>query len=273
MTTLEWTHASAPPAFHNFDVVPTVVRGPHEYANPEVKRLLKRDWIDQVEPLAEAECAAPSIGGGGRGDWRHRRRVSAMGNVVALRPRAPADFTQSLGMIVALGSWAMMFGGLFFIYFGMRAQVAGVAPGGRRLACRWRCPRSTRWCSLASSVALWRGRLAARPWRAARARAVGGRRASSSASRSSGSSGVVWRQLWAAGLLPSSGAYGSVVLRPHRAARGARRGGPPGAPRGALRALRGMYTEHNVIRVRVAAMFWHFVDAVWLLMFVSLYLF
>ena len=45
-----------------------------------------------------------------------------MGNVVALRPRAQQDFTRSLGMIVALGSWAMMFGGLFFMYFGMRAR-------------------------------------------------------------------------------------------------------------------------------------------------------
>ena len=40
-----------------------------------------------------------------------------------------------------------------------------------------------------------------------------------------------------------------------------------------VRALLGTYTEHNVVRVRVAAMSWHFVDAVWLLMFVSLYLF
>ena len=62
VTTLEWTHASSPPAFHNFDVIPTVVRGPHEFSNPEVRRLLKRDWIDQVEPMVEAESAA-SIGG------------------------------------------------------------------------------------------------------------------------------------------------------------------------------------------------------------------
>ena len=39
-----------------------------------------------------------------------------------------------------------------------------------------------------------------------------------------------------------------------------------------VRALRGVYTEHNVVRVRVAGMFWHFVDVVWILMFVALYL-
>ncbi len=57
VTTLEWTHASSPPVFHNFDVIPTIVRGPHEYANPEVKKLLKRDWIDQVESMPAAEEA------------------------------------------------------------------------------------------------------------------------------------------------------------------------------------------------------------------------
>jgi cytochrome c oxidase subunit 3 len=39
------------------------------------------------------------------------------------------------------------------------------------------------------------------------------------------------------------------------------------------RALGGAYTEHNVPKVRVPVMFWHFVDAVWLLMFFAVYLF
>jgi cytochrome c oxidase subunit 3 len=83
---------------------------------------------------------------------------------------------------------------------------------------------------------------------------------------------VVWRDVWAAGLLPSTGAYGSVFYgltalhALHVAA-------------GLLvilfvlvRSLLGKYTEHNVMKVRLPAMFWHFVDAVWVLMFVSLYL-
>jgi cytochrome c oxidase subunit I len=48
--TLEWTLPS-PPVHHNFDVIPTVHRGPHEYANPEVKKALGRDWIGQDEEL------------------------------------------------------------------------------------------------------------------------------------------------------------------------------------------------------------------------------
>lgn len=59
-STLEWTHTTSPPPYHNFDVVPTVVRGPHEYANPEVKKALGRDYIDQVEPMpAAGEDALP----------------------------------------------------------------------------------------------------------------------------------------------------------------------------------------------------------------------
>jgi cytochrome c oxidase subunit 1 len=54
--TLEWELPSPPP-YHNFDVVPTVVRGPHEYANPEANKLLGRDWLTQTEVLPEASAA------------------------------------------------------------------------------------------------------------------------------------------------------------------------------------------------------------------------
>jgi len=61
VTSLDWTHTATPPVYHNFDIVPTVVRGPHEFANPEVKRALKRDYIDQVEelPLAGSATGEP----------------------------------------------------------------------------------------------------------------------------------------------------------------------------------------------------------------------
>ncbi len=50
-TTLEWTDTTSPPPFHNFDVIPRVVRGPHEFGSPEVKRLLGRDWVGQAEKV------------------------------------------------------------------------------------------------------------------------------------------------------------------------------------------------------------------------------
>jgi cytochrome c oxidase subunit 1 len=61
--TLEWTLPS-PPVHHNFDVVPTVVRGPHEYGNPDVKKALGRDWIGQAEEMP-AITGAGAKGGGG----------------------------------------------------------------------------------------------------------------------------------------------------------------------------------------------------------------
>ncbi len=54
-TTLEWTHCASPPVYHNFDTIPTVVRGPHEYANPAIKKALGRDYVDQVEAMPAAD--------------------------------------------------------------------------------------------------------------------------------------------------------------------------------------------------------------------------
>jgi cytochrome c oxidase subunit 1 len=66
--TLEWTVSSPPPA-HNFDPIPTVVRGPHEFSNPEVERVLGRDWIGQTERLPGADspprATAERSGAGG----------------------------------------------------------------------------------------------------------------------------------------------------------------------------------------------------------------
>jgi cytochrome c oxidase subunit 1 len=50
VSTLEWTNCASPPVYHNFDVVPTVLRGPHEYAHPDAKKFLGRDYLNQVEP-------------------------------------------------------------------------------------------------------------------------------------------------------------------------------------------------------------------------------
>ncbi|HEX5012351.1 MAG TPA: cbb3-type cytochrome c oxidase subunit I [Planctomycetota bacterium] len=47
--TLEWTVPSPPP-HHNFDTLPLVTTGPHEFSNPAIKD--GRDWIYQTEPLA-----------------------------------------------------------------------------------------------------------------------------------------------------------------------------------------------------------------------------
>jgi cytochrome c oxidase subunit 1 len=66
--TLEWTHCSSPPPHYNFATAPVVVRGPHEFANPEVKKVLGRDWIGQAEELPSVSAAAVKPAAGGAKD-------------------------------------------------------------------------------------------------------------------------------------------------------------------------------------------------------------
>ena len=76
--TLEWSLPS-PPVHHNFDVVPTVVRGPHEFADPQVERALGRDWIGQTEPALPsgrlAKGAVAFVDEAGREASARRRRA------------------------------------------------------------------------------------------------------------------------------------------------------------------------------------------------------
>ncbi len=56
--TLEWTDCSSPPAYHNFDRIPLVLRGPHELSDPALAKLLDRDWVGQAEPLPQGAAEA-----------------------------------------------------------------------------------------------------------------------------------------------------------------------------------------------------------------------
>jgi cytochrome c oxidase subunit 1 len=56
LPTLEW-ETTSPPPYHNFDVIPVVVRGPHEFANPAVKKALGRDYLNQTEEWNEGEAS------------------------------------------------------------------------------------------------------------------------------------------------------------------------------------------------------------------------
>jgi cytochrome c oxidase subunit 1 len=48
--TLEWQIPSPPP-HHNFDVIPNVIHGPHEFNNPRALTALGRDWLAQDEEI------------------------------------------------------------------------------------------------------------------------------------------------------------------------------------------------------------------------------
>ncbi len=56
--TLEWTDCESPPVYYNFEKIPTVHHGPHEYSNPEVFEKLDKDWLGQTEEFGEAEALA-----------------------------------------------------------------------------------------------------------------------------------------------------------------------------------------------------------------------
>src|SRR5579871_2794582 len=53
-----------------------------------------------------------------------------MSAVVTLRPRAKEEFTNYLGMVIMLGSWTILFGGLFFAYGGIRMAAPVWPPPG-----------------------------------------------------------------------------------------------------------------------------------------------
>ncbi len=191
-------------------------------------------------------------------------------SVVRIEPRAKDDFTQTLGMIIALGAWAMMFGALFFVYAGIRSGTRIWPPPGLP-PIPVALPAVNTLILAASSAALWKGtRSLARGDRKALPAWVLG-----AILLGSGFLGLqfkVWRDLWLAGLLPSTGAFASVFYGLTALHAAHVLAGLVVLLVILVRALRGVYTEHNVVRVRVAGMFWHFVDVVWILMFVALYL-
>lgn len=194
-----------------------------------------------------------------------------MASVVALRPRAREDFTQSLGMVVFLASWAMMFASLFFAYGFVRARAAVWPPiGVPHLPLG--LPALNTVILLASSLTFARGLALLR--RGER-RALAGWVAATIVLGAAflGLQVQVWRTLWEAGLrVATGGIYGSAfyALTVFHALHVAV--GLVVLLWVLVQSLRGRYTEHNQVRVQLCTMFWHFVDVVWILMFLVMYI-
>lgn len=193
-----------------------------------------------------------------------------MGTVVELRPNEKQDFTASLGMIIFLASWAMMFSALFFAYGFVRARsLMWPPPGVPELPVL--LPAVNTGILLISSFTfargisdLKRGRQGALSGWMAATIVLGGVFLALQ--------WIVWKSVADAGLHFNTGIYGSVfygltVLHAiHVAA-------------GMLillwvfgKSLLRAYTPHNYVNIRLCSMFWHFVDVVWILMFVTIYL-
>jgi cytochrome c oxidase subunit 3 len=178
--------------------------------------------------------------------------------------------TSFVGMVMALASWSMMFGSLFFAYAILRLRAGtwppdGVAPLPQLL------PFVNTVVLFLSSCVLHRG---VRAEADARPRALFG---ALKATLALGSLFLVlqlavWVPLWRSGFRIDSGIYGSIfygltVFHALHVLAGlvALLVLVPGARSGRLRS--GAQS-----RVRASAMFWHFVDAVWVVMFVAVYL-
>lgn len=193
-----------------------------------------------------------------------------MASVVALRPRAREEFTASLGMVVFLASWAMMFSALFFAYGFIRSRAVVWPPPGVPVL-PVALPALNTVILFVSSLTFMRGlSLLRRGDRHGLSVWVGVTIALGAVFL--GLQLHLWTSLHRAGLhITTGGIYGSafysltVFHAIHVAV-------------GLLvllwvlvQSLRGRYTEHKYVNVRLCTMFWHFVDVVWILMFVTLY--
>jgi heme/copper-type cytochrome/quinol oxidase subunit 3 len=176
-----------------------------------------------------------------------------------------------LGMVIFLGSWAMMFGALFFVYAGLRAQAPTWPPPGED-PLPLLLPGLSTILLLASSVTLHQGLQRVRqgrandfaPWLVATI-AIGTAFLALQA--------YIWWDLHGQGLAPSSGIYGSIFYT--------------------LTAFhflhvvvglallawvlpatlqRSLAVRHQ-LRIKTTSMFWHFVTVVWVAIYLSVYVF
>jgi cytochrome c oxidase subunit 3 len=179
------------------------------------------------------------------------------------------DIGAYVGMVVFLAAWGMCFAGLFFAYAVIRSSAASWPPSGTD-PLPVGLPAANTLLLLLSSYLVHRAEAAARlgrpllGWLAGTA-VLGG--------LFLGLQTLVWTRLYAGGLRPDSGVFGSVfyaltVFHALHVLTALAWIGylVPGV-------LGGKYgpARHNA--VRTCAMFWHFVDGIWVVMFFSVYVF
>jgi cytochrome c oxidase subunit 3 len=184
-------------------------------------------------------------------------------------PRARQEWTAYLGMVIFLGSWAMMFGALFFAYGMIRARAIAWPPA-ELPALPLALPGLNTAVLVASSALL---HFALHSLRHGKIPQAG---SSVAATVVLGSvflalQTVTWNQLWDEGLTPSEGPYASVfyALTSFHAAHVL-------VGIGALAwiarcVFAGRYSAARYLPVRLWALYWHFVGVVWVAMFTTVY--
>jgi cytochrome c oxidase subunit 3 len=190
--------------------------------------------------------------------------------VVALNPHGREDTSSYVGIIVALASWGMMFASLFFAYAVIRTRAVAWPPLGSP-----RLPTGIAWGStaaiVASSVTFDRALASLRKGAAKRFEKL------IAVTIFLGVTFLqlqflVWSQVRGLGVYMSGGIYGSIFYGftyLHAAHILVGLGVVGFIYR---KARKGLYSPHNWFGVRSAAYFWHFVGAIWLVMFVTLFL-
>jgi cytochrome c oxidase subunit III len=191
-------------------------------------------------------------------------------SVLPYRSRgARKDATAWIGMLIFLGSWAMMFAALFFAYGILRARSSAWPPLGTPtlpLALPAGNTLVIGVSSLALERALWsarRGRLVAVLPAILAALVLG--------AGFVGLQVLLWNRLWNAGLRPDGGPYASVlygltvVHALHVAV------GLLGLGYCAVRAFAGAFTPVRHVGLRLWTAYWHFVGTVWVLLFVTVF--
>jgi cytochrome c oxidase subunit 3 len=191
--------------------------------------------------------------------------------VILYRPRrARDDSTAFIGMAVFLGSWAMLFAALFFAYGMLRARLPlWPPPGTPRLPLL--LPGINTLVIGVSSIALQRALASARR----------GRQSAVLPLLIAGTvlgaaflalQGLLWSGLWRAGLRPEGGPYPSVfygltaIHALHVAV------GLGGLGWLVARASSRAFGPGRTLGLRLWTSYWHFVGAVWLLMYLAVFL-
>jgi cytochrome c oxidase subunit III len=196
--------------------------------------------------------------------------MNAMADIIPYRsPHTAQRTTAYIGMFLFIGAWAMMFACLFIAYAALRIGTPFWPPAGQPALPLGATGLNTL-VIVASSLALEGGLWAIRS---------GKPRALAPALALTAALGGVflWIQygvgteLWIAGLRPDGGPYASVfyglagIHAAHLAV------GLVALLWLALRAAMGAYNTPQHLPVRLWSMYWHFVGAVWVLMYLVVF--
>lgn len=191
-----------------------------------------------------------------------------MSDVIPYRsPRAAAERSALLGMVIFLGSWAMMFASLFFAYAILRTRATTWPPIDLPRLPKG-LPGLATGVIASSSVVLSLGLRAVR----ARRERLGAWLCTAALVLGLGFVAlqlVLWRGLLAQGLTPDTSAYASVFYGLtvfHALHVGI---GILGLVWTAAQTLRGRYTAAWHVPYRLWLVYWHFVGIVWLIMYLS----